>query len=90
LPTEEFHERQLRMQPRAGRLSRDVSDLERGQRQRVERDRLLAEDAVSSARRHGIAVIEVDGSRDAAAIATLVAEHFRAHLPAPEPTPGER
>ncbi|MET9908655.1 hypothetical protein ABZZ74_17875 [Streptomyces sp. NPDC006476] len=36
----------------------------------------VAEDAVRGARRLGIRVFEVDGSRDASAMAELVADHF--------------
>lgn len=44
-------------------------------------DRLIAEDAVRNAERLNIRVIEVDGSRDAQAMADLVADHFRDFLP---------
>lgn len=77
VPTEEFRQHQTRVLPRAGRLGRPVSDPERAQRQRLARDRLLADDAVRTARQHGMRVIEVDGSRDAAAVAGIVAGHFR-------------
>jgi len=53
-----------------------VSDRERAQRNRVERDRLVAADAVRSAIALGIRVIEVDGSVPADEVADLVAEHF--------------
>jgi hypothetical protein len=46
-----------------------------------ERDRLIAESAVRLAGELGIRVIEVDGSRDAEAVAGLVADHFAGHLP---------
>jgi hypothetical protein len=75
-PTEEFRQHQLETVPRAGKLGHTVSDPERAQRNRVERDRLMAEDAVKYAAQHGIAVIEVDGSRDAERIADVVAERF--------------
>jgi hypothetical protein len=42
----------------------------------------VAQDAAASARRLGIGVIEVDGSRDADSIADLVADRFRPYLPA--------
>jgi hypothetical protein len=51
------------------------------QRDRLERDRLVAADAVRRAREHGVRVIEVDGSRDAESVAGEVAEHFRSFLP---------
>jgi hypothetical protein len=80
VPTEEFRQHQTRVLPRAGRLGSPVSDPERAQRQRLARDRLLAADAVRTARQHGIRVIEVDGSRDAAAVADAVAGHFHPYL----------
>jgi len=83
VPSEEFRLRQVRVLPRAGRLGATVSDPDRGQRQRLARDRLLAADAVRDARGHGIRVIEIDGHLDAAAVARLVAEHFRRHLAFP-------
>ncbi|TYB45761.1 hypothetical protein FXF69_19120 [Actinomadura chibensis] len=83
-PTQAFRDRQLRELPRSATVSHQVSDPERAQRNRLERDRLVAEDAVRSARRLGIRVIEVDGSRDAAAVAADVADHFGPYLPPPE------
>ncbi|MEO3930085.1 hypothetical protein ABGB07_40500 [Micromonosporaceae bacterium B7E4] len=81
VPTEEFRQRQLDRLPRAGRLGHQVSDPELGQRNRIQRDRLLADDAVRGARRLDIRVIEVDGSRDAEGVADLVAAHFAPFLP---------
>ncbi len=81
--TEEFRQRQLRDLPRAATFSQQVSDPARGQRNRLARDRIVAEDAASSARRLGIRVIEVDGTHDANAIAGIVADHFRPYLPPP-------
>jgi hypothetical protein len=81
--TEEFRQRQLRDLPRAATFSQQVSDPARGQRNRLARDRIVAEDAASSARRLGIRVIEVDGTHDANAIADVVADHFRPYLPPP-------
>lgn len=57
----------------ASRLGNQVSNPELGQRNRVDRDRLIAADAAQSAVRHGVPVIEVDGSRDANGVADLVA-----------------
>nr|WP_237419083.1 hypothetical protein [Kitasatospora sp. SID7827] len=76
VPTEEFRQHQLRTVPRAGRLDVPLRDPARGQANRVARDRLVAEDAARTARRLGVPVIEVDGSRDAPAVAALVAEQF--------------
>ncbi|MEW9547450.1 hypothetical protein [Nonomuraea sp. NPDC050783] len=80
VPTDAFRKRQLDVLPRARSVSHRVSDPERAQRNRVERDRLLAADAVRAARRLGMRVIEVDGSLDAEGIADLVTDHFRPHL----------
>lgn len=83
IATEEFRQRQLRELPRAAAFSHQVSDPARGQRNRLARDRIVAEDAASSARRLGIRVIEVDGTHDANTIAGIVADHFRPYLPPP-------
>ncbi|WP_020548807.1 hypothetical protein [Embleya scabrispora] len=81
VPTPEFRRHQLRELPRAASLGHRVSDPVRAQANRLARDRLVAEDAVHTARRLGIRVIEVDGSRDAAAIAEIVADHISPYLP---------
>lgn len=81
VPTPEFRRHQLQQLPRAASFGHSVSDPARAQANRLARDRLVAEDAVRTAHRLGIRVIEVDGSRDAAAIAELVADHFRPYLP---------
>ena len=67
--------------PRAMRLGSLVSDPERAQQQRLAQDRLVAADAVRTARQCGIEVIEVDGGQDAAAVADTVAGHFLPYLP---------
>lgn len=76
VPTETFRQHQLRELPRAGRISAEVSDPERAQANRVERDRILAQDTVESARQHGLRVIEVDGSLSVGGLTNLVADHF--------------
>jgi 2-phosphoglycerate kinase len=76
VPTEEFRRHQLSTLERAAAPRNGVRDPERAQRNRVERDRLVAEDAVRSAAALGIRVIEVDGSVPAEGVADLVAEHF--------------
>ena len=81
VPTEEFRQHQIRTLSRAGALSAEVSDPVLAQANRIERDRLLAEHAVHAAREHGVHVLEVDGTRDADAVADQVAQHFSAHLP---------
>ncbi|MEU0530501.1 hypothetical protein [Amycolatopsis tolypomycina] len=76
VPTEEFRQHQLATLPRAGMISPRVSDPVRAQQNRIARDRLLAEDAVRSAREHGIRVLEIDGTTDAEEVADTVAGHF--------------
>jgi hypothetical protein len=85
VPTQEFRRHQLRALPRAAAFAHQVSDPARAQRNRLDRDRLVADDAVHTARRLGIRVLEVDGTRDAETVAGLVADHFSPHLPPPEP-----
>jgi hypothetical protein len=81
VPTPDFQVRQAQTMERAGRLQPAVSDPERAQRNRLARDRLVAEDAAAGARRLGIRVLEVDGTRPVEAIAGDVAEHFSSYLP---------
>jgi 2-phosphoglycerate kinase len=83
VPTPEFRDRQVHELPRAAAPTHRVSDPVRAQANRLARDRLVAEDAVRSAHQLGIRVIAVDGSRDAAAIAEIVADHFSPYLPEP-------
>jgi hypothetical protein len=80
-PTEPWRRRQAATLPRARSIGHPVSDPELAARNRFERDRLIAEDAVRQAHRHGIRVIEVDGASPAEAIANEVADHFRPFLP---------
>ncbi|MBF9130821.1 hypothetical protein I0C86_17910 [Plantactinospora sp. S1510] len=81
VPSEEFRLYQIDRLPRAGRVGSPVSDPQLAQRNRIERDRLIGEDAVRSAQRLNIPVIEVDGTRDARAVADLVAAQFAPFLP---------
>ncbi|MGH2587534.1 MAG: hypothetical protein ACRDJE_21665 [Dehalococcoidia bacterium] len=82
VPTEEYREHQLRTLTRAGQFNTaGVSDPERAQRNRVERDRLLAQDVVDSAERLGLRVIMVDGSQGVAGLVELVEAQFRPYLP---------
>jgi hypothetical protein len=74
--TERFRRYQLGRMPRAGSFGRDLSDPELALRNKMERDRIVVDHAVRNARRLNIRVIEVDGTRDADAMADLVAEHF--------------
>ena len=80
VPTQEFRRQQLRALPRAATFHHQVRDPVRAQQNRLDRDVLIAQDAVDSARCLGIRVIEVDGSRDAEAVADIVAEHFSSYL----------
>ncbi|MEV0427953.1 hypothetical protein [Micromonospora sp. NPDC050495] len=80
VPSAEFRAYQLARLPRASARHPGVSDPERALRNRVARDELVAADAVAQARELGVRVVEVDGSRDAEAIAGLVTEHFAAYL----------
>ncbi|MGA4541655.1 hypothetical protein ACPA54_16865 [Uniformispora flossi] len=80
VPTDDFRHHQLRTLPRARALNARVSDPARAQANRIARDRLIAEDAARNARRLGIRIIEVDGTLDASAVATEVADHFAPYL----------
>ncbi|MGC7097882.1 hypothetical protein ACPZ19_24695 [Amycolatopsis lurida] len=80
VPTEEFRECQVRELPRAGALGVPVSDPGLAQRNRLARDRLVAEDAVRRARECGVHVIEVDGTRDAEQVADQVQARFSRFL----------
>jgi hypothetical protein len=79
VPTDRFREYQIRTLARATRVSHRVSDPQRAWRNRLARDRLVAADAVASARRLGVRVIEVDGS-GAETVADLVGHHFQRYL----------
>lgn len=81
VPTEEFRQHQRHQTARASALSHRVNNPERAQHNRLARDRLVAEDALRSARRFGIRTIEVNSSHDAGAIADILADHFRPYLP---------
>jgi hypothetical protein len=77
VPTDGFRVFQSVHLDRASAPGQPVSDLVLAQRNRLERDRLVAEDAVTHARRLGIRVLEVDGSIPADGVAEVVAEHFQ-------------
>jgi len=81
VPTDGWRLRQAATLPRAGAVSARVSDPALAQRNRLERDRLIAADAVRKAHEHGIPVIEVDGARPPESIADEVADRFRPFLP---------
>jgi hypothetical protein len=80
VPTEEFRRRQLGRLPRAA-FHRPVSDPQLAQRNRLERNRLVAEDVIRSARQLKVRVFEVDGTLDAEATADLVAGYWQEFLP---------
>jgi hypothetical protein len=82
VPTEEFRQHQLATLPRAGSFARrGETDPERAQRNRVERDRLLAHEVVEQAEALGLRVVHVDGSVGPEQMRALVEEHFRPFLP---------
>jgi hypothetical protein len=82
VPTEEFRQHQLATLPRGrGFFIPGVSDPERAQRNRVERDRLLAEEVVAQADALGLRVVHVDGLGGEERIVSLVEEHFKPFLP---------
>ena len=81
VPTRSFRESQLDALGRAKRLGTTVREPTRAQRNRVERDRLLADDVVARATALGLPVLEVDGTEDAPAVAERVERQFRPFLP---------
>lgn len=81
VPSGELVERQLATLERAGAFFAPVSDPHRAQRNRLARDRLLAQDVVAAAQRCGLRVVTVTPSLDLAAVAGLVEAQFRPFLP---------
>jgi hypothetical protein len=76
VPGDEFRRPQLAILERAAQPPDGVRDPAMAQRNRVDRDRLVAADAVRSATALGIRVVEVDGTVPAEGVADLVADHF--------------
>lgn len=76
VPTDGFRLWQSVHLDRASIPSAAVTDAQAAQRNRIERDRIVALDAVAQARRFGVRVYEVDGSVPAEGVADIVAEHF--------------
>ncbi|WP_410627793.1 hypothetical protein [Amycolatopsis sp. cmx-8-4] len=74
VPTELFRQHQLRHRPEEPAIPE--------QRSVLTRDRMLAAQAVRSARELGIRVIEIDGRIGPAGVTDVVAEHFRGYLDA--------
>ena len=66
-------------------MSIPTSDPERAQRNRLDRDRLLATELLGSARLLNLRTVTVDGTQTVDEVAELVAEHFRPFLPPPRP-----
>lgn len=82
VPSESFRKSQLDALERAQRLStRGLRDPERAQRNRVERDRLLAADVVARATALDLRILEVDGIENEVAVAGRVEQQFRPFLP---------
>ena len=82
VPTESFRSRQQAELGRARQVnSAGLSDAERAQANRVERDRILALDVIRQAEQLGLPLVHVDGREDAAAIARRVEQQFRPFLP---------
>ncbi|MEI6664746.1 MAG: hypothetical protein WCL53_01165 [Chloroflexota bacterium] len=81
VPSEEFRMQQVQALPRAGRLGAELSDPERGQQHRLERDRILADEVIWYAALAGLRVIPVDGSPPLNAIVEDIAEQFAPFVP---------
>jgi hypothetical protein len=82
VPSDDFRRRQLEGMERARALSTGgLSNPERAQENRVERDRILAADVVERAAALGLPVVTVDGSLDSHAVTTMVEDQFRPFLP---------
>lgn len=82
VPTDEFREHQMRTLPRAAGINvPGITDPDRAQRNRLERDRLIAADLLENAARLGLSVQMVDGTRGPDDVALMVEEHFRPFLP---------
>lgn len=83
VPTEAYVAHQVRVVPRAMGFNPafPVSDPERAQRNRLARNRLLAQDVVESAARYGLRVIMVDGSQGVDGLTEMVEAQFRPYLP---------
>lgn len=81
VPSEDFRQRQLAGLGRAQRLSTPgVTDPERAQRNRIERDRILALEVLDKATDLGLPTLIIDGTSGPAAITETVEEQFRPFL----------
>ncbi len=82
VPSETFRRSQLDAVERAKGLSTPgLREKTRAQRNRIERDRLLANDVAERAVALHLPLLEVDGHEDEVIVATRVAEQFRPYLP---------
>lgn len=80
VPTTDFQRVQFERLPYASVFVHNLSDVERAQKNRLARDRLLSEEAAESAEQLGIRVLRVDGTISADGVAELVADHFSPFL----------
>ena len=82
VPTDAFRDRQQAELGRAQAVSAEgLSDPRRAQDNRVERDRILAQEVVTQAQNLGLPLIYVDGTADVGEIADRVEEGFEPFLP---------
>jgi hypothetical protein len=82
VPSESFRQRQLETLARAKSLSTaGLRDPGRAQRNRIERDRLLAADVVARAAQLGLPVVEIEAAEDEVTVAGRVEKQFRPFLP---------
>jgi hypothetical protein len=82
VPSDSFRQSQLDALGRAKRLGiGGLREPARAQRNRVERDRLLADDVVARADALGLPVLEVDGTENALTVSGRVEKQFRPFLP---------
>ena len=82
VPTESFRQSQLDALGRAKRISvGGLREPARAQRNRIERDRLLAEDVVARANALGLPTLEVDGIENPLSVSERVGKQFRPFLP---------
>ncbi len=90
VPTERFWRRQLELLSRAQSVPVETSDPERAQRNRLQRNQLLARDVVESARQLGFRVLKVGDRTSLAEVASRVERHFAPFLPGQTTSGGSR
>ncbi len=81
VPTEPFRRHQLEILPRAQSVPVETIDPERAQRNRLERNQLLALDVVESARQLGLRVLKVSAITSLVEVVSRVEAHFAPFLP---------